>query len=81
MKKNWFIQFFFSVKSIKIYGLKELSQDLIKQKKITTKLKRGRKLFPNNPITNKIIRPVESLKSKTKRRKKNNEKNENKDQG
>ena len=35
----------------------------------------------NYPITNKIIRPVEGLKSKAKRIEKNNENNENKDEG
>ena len=48
----------------------DLAQKLADIGKITTKLKRVRKLFPNYKITNKIIAPVESLKSKAKRRKK-----------
>ena len=36
----------------------DLAQKLADIGKITTKLKRVRKLYPNNPITNKIIRPV-----------------------
>ena len=48
----------------------DLAQKLADIGKITTKLKIVRKLFPNYPLTNKIIREVESLKSKAKRRKK-----------
>ena len=44
LKKYWFIQFFFSVKSIKMYGLKELAQALIKQKKKNGKFNSIREL-------------------------------------
>jgi hypothetical protein len=78
---NFLLNFAFPNLNNKTEKKGDLARKLVDIGKITTKLRRVRKLFPNNPITNKIIRPVGSLKSKAKRRKKNNENNENKDQG